>query len=84
MLFYESVANKIRQWTSADVIVHSLSEVSVVYVDFIQVFSFFSNLTSSSKYTPPKGLRQDLTLIIEDTKEIDKIQQQLERVIVDL
>ena len=35
MLFYESVANKIRQWTSADVIVDSLSEVSIVYVDFM-------------------------------------------------
>lgn len=32
MLFYESVANKIREWTSADVIIDSLNGVIVVFI----------------------------------------------------
>lgn len=84
MLFYESVANKIREWTSADVIIDSLNGVIVVFIALLQVFSYVSNWTSYFKSTPVKGLECDFMFIIEETKNIDKIQEQLERMMVNL
>ena len=84
MLFYESVSNKIREWTSADVIIDSLNGVIVVFIALLQVFSCVSNWTSYFKSTPVKGLECDFMFIIEETKNIDKIQEQLERMMVNL